>query len=95
MLNSTSIETLEQIAQVLIERRMVAPAIFMLELSKPLVGCARELYGMTEGLQRVLFGSQCVPALKDLLSSVERVEELIVLLEKSRLPDTAPGVGHR
>lgn len=93
MFNGTSIQTVEQIAQVLIERRLVAPAIFMLELSKPLVGCARELYGVTEGLQQALFGSQLVPALKELLSSVERIEELIVLLEQSRLSPAPPGVG--
>lgn len=75
-------ESLDQLASLLIERRMVAPAIFMLELSKPLIGCARELYGITEGLQRVLFGSQVMPVLKDLLSSVEQVEALIVLLER-------------
>jgi len=83
----------EQLAQALIERRMVVPAIFLLELSKPLVGCMRELYGMTEGLQRVLFGSEFVPAAKELLSSVERVEELIVLLERHRDAQTMPARG--
>jgi hypothetical protein len=84
MLKSEPIQTLEQLAQVLIARRIVAPAIFMLELSKPLTGCLRELYGLTDGLQRALFGSEVIPALQELLSSSERVEELIVLLEQGR-----------
>lgn len=84
---------IEQLAQALIDRRMVVPAIFLLELSKPLVGCMREFYGMTEGLQRVLFGSELAPATKELLSSVERVEELIVLLERHRDAHTVPARG--
>ena len=89
----TVIETIEQLAAALIERRMVVPAIFMLELSKPLVGCMRELYGMTEGLQRLLFGSELVPAAKALLSSAEQVEELIVLLERHRDTQAVPARG--
>ncbi|MFN4895073.1 MAG: hypothetical protein ACK5GN_11400 [Pseudomonadota bacterium] len=89
--HSQLITTIEQLAQVLIDRRMVAPAIFLLELSKPLIGCARELYTMTEGLQSVIFGSRAVPALKQLLSSSDQVEKLIVLLEESRLAVAAPG----
>lgn len=85
MSKSEPIQNLEQLAQILVERKMVAPAIFLLELSKPLVGCARELYGVTEGLQRVLFGAQVLPVLRDLLASSESVERLIVLLEQSRI----------
>lgn len=85
--NSTvnTIQTLEQIAQELIERRMVAPAIFILELCKPLVGCAREIYDASEGWQRVLFGERLMPAVRHLFSSSDRVEELIILLEQSRV----------
>jgi len=73
---------LEDIAQSLRRRRMVEPAIFILELTKPLVGCMRELYGLSEPLQRALFGrDHDVPAIRDLLSSSERVEELIRMLE--------------
>jgi hypothetical protein len=78
------IQTLEQLAEALIGRRMVAPAIFTLELCKPLIGFAREFYDATEGLQRALFGDKLMPAVREVLSSSERVEELIVLLEQRR-----------
>jgi hypothetical protein len=92
MSNPQAVQSLEQLAQVIIERRMVTPAIFLLELSKPLIGCARELYGATEGLQRVVFGPDNFSALKELLSSVDRVEDLIVLLEQGRAGANSTGV---
>jgi hypothetical protein len=83
MLKTEPIQSLEDIAQILVRRRMVAPAIFFLECFKPVTGIARELYAATEGVQRALFGAELVPVLGDLLSSSERVEELIVILEKA------------
>jgi hypothetical protein len=91
MSKSEPIQTLEQLAETLIERRMAAPAIFMLELCKPLVGCARELYDATESLQRVLLGQQLMPAIREVLSSSERVEELIGLLEQRRVGTRSRG----
>ena len=64
---------------------MVEPAIFFLELSKPLVGCMRELYVMSEPLLRTLFGANASPALGTMLSSAEHVERLIVMLESERV----------
>jgi hypothetical protein len=64
---------------------MVEPAIFFLELSKPLVGCMRELYGMSEPLVRALFGAKVSPALSAMLLSAEHVERLIVMLESERV----------
>ncbi len=64
---------------------MVEPAIFFLELSKPLVGCMRELYGMSEPLARALFGTKLSPAVATMLSSAEHVEHLIVMLESERV----------
>jgi hypothetical protein len=83
MLKTEPIQSLEDVAQILIRRRMVAPAIFFLECFKPLTGVARELYGVTEGVQRALFGAELAPVIGNLLSSSERVEELIVLLENA------------
>jgi hypothetical protein len=83
MLKTEPIQSLEDVAQILVRRRMVAPAIFFLECFKPLTGVARELYGVTEGVQRALFGAELVPVIGKLLSSSERVEELIVLLENA------------
>lgn len=79
---SEPIETIEQLANAVQQKGLVAPAIFTLELLKPLTGCFRELYGVSESLQALLFGRELLPALKALLSSSEEVERLIVLLEK-------------
>lgn len=92
MSKSEPIQTLEHLASALIERRMRAPAIFVLELCKPLVGCARELYDATEGLQYALFGKRLLPAVREVFSSSERVEELIVLLEQRRVTVSNHGV---
>jgi hypothetical protein len=72
---------LEQLAKLIYSRGLTAPAIFTLELLKPLTGCARELYGASEGLLIALFGGAGLPAVRELLSSSERVEELITILE--------------
>jgi hypothetical protein len=76
------IETIEQLAEIVRRGRMVAPAIFMLELCKPLTGCARELYVASESLQALIFGRTPLPVLRTLLSSSARVEELVQLLER-------------
>lgn len=82
VIRTEPIETIEQLADVVRAKGVVAPAIFMLELFKPMTGCLRELYGVSESLQGALFGRECVPALKELLSSSEKVEAFICLLEK-------------
>lgn len=82
VIRAEPIETIEQLANVVKAKGVVAPAIFMLELLKPMTGCFRELYGVSESLQSALFGREIVPALKELLSSSEKIEAFICLLEK-------------
>jgi hypothetical protein len=84
------IETIEQLADAIRRRRMVIPAIFMLELCKPLTGCLRELNASLESLQSLLFGRELLPALKTLLTSVDHVESLIGLLERDGEQEVAP-----
>jgi hypothetical protein len=79
------IETIQQLVELVRGRRLVVPAIFALELCKPLTGCLRELYGLSEVLQEAIFGRQLLPALKELLVSSERVEEFITLLEQQEV----------
>jgi hypothetical protein len=74
---------LEELAVSIRRRGLVAPAIFFLELTKPLVGCMRELYGASEPLQNILFGAERTHAIRELLESSERVEQLIAILESS------------
>jgi hypothetical protein len=76
------IETIQQLAEAVMSRGLAVPAVFALELCKPLTGCLRELYGASEVLQEAIFGRQLLPALKELLVSSERVEEFIILLER-------------
>lgn len=75
---------LNDIAESLKRRQMIEPAIFLLELAKPLVGCMRELYGISEPLQRLMFGREYAPAVREVLSSSDEMEKLIVLLESTR-----------
>lgn len=56
----------------------------MLEMCKPLVGCMRELYSMSEPLMNVVFGPTLAPAFKRTLQSSEETELLIQALERSR-----------
>jgi hypothetical protein len=65
-------------------RRMVEPSIFLLEMCKPLIGCFRELYGMSEPLLHTLLGSSLTPALKRALQSSDETERLIRALEQTR-----------
>jgi hypothetical protein len=64
-------------------RGLREPAIFALELCKPLVGCVRELYGMGKPLVTLLVGSAAAPAIEEVLTSSDSVERLIQLLESS------------
>lgn len=75
---------LQPLVDAIVRRRMVEPSIFVLEMSKPLVGCMRELYAMSEPLLHVMLGSTLAPALKRALQSVEDTERLIAALERSR-----------
>ncbi len=82
MIPPRSIETIQQLADALKGRGVVVPAIFILELCKPLTGCLRELYGASESLQELVFGRELLPAIKEVLASSDRVEQLITLLEQ-------------
>lgn len=86
MTQPQSIETIQELADTLKSRGVVVPAIFILELCKPLTGCLRELYGASEGLQELIFGRALLPAIKEVLASSDRVEQLITLLEQRQAP---------
>jgi hypothetical protein len=75
---------LQPLVDAIVRRRMVEPSIFMLEMCKPLVGCARELYAMSEPLMNLAFGSTLAPVVKRALQSSEETEALIQALERSR-----------
>lgn len=72
---------LKPLVDAIVTRRMVEPSIFFLEMSKPLVGCMRELYALCEPLWHSVLGSSLAPALKHALQSAADTERLIVELE--------------
>ncbi len=75
---------LECLVQAIRTRKLVEPTIFILEMSKPLVGCAREIYKVGEPLMRMFFSPAFAPALERVLSSSENVELLIRRLEDTK-----------
>lgn len=75
---------LQPLVDALVKRRLVEPSIFLLEMSKPLMGCMRELYAMSEPLMHAMLGSHLAPALKRALQSSEDTELLIRELERAR-----------
>lgn len=68
-------------------RRVIGPAIFLLEMGKPLIGCMRELYTASEPLVRPFFGPVLGPAVERALRSSDETERLIQLLEQRRAVD--------
>lgn len=84
MNHSAAPDRIRALAHEIYRRGYVTPAIFLFEMSKPLVGCFRELYSCTIPLQTALCGKELAPVLSEVLSSSEAVEELIVLLEHLR-----------
>jgi hypothetical protein len=75
---------LQPLVDAIVRRRMVEPSIFLLEMCKPLVGCFRELYAMSEPLLHTLLGSSLAPAMKRALQSSDETEVLIQALEEAR-----------
>ncbi len=84
MTESSLAASTEPLVEAIIRRKLCEPAIFILEMCKPLVGCMRELYGIGEPLACALLGPKFAPALRAALSSSEAVEDIIQRLESSR-----------
>ena len=80
----TSDDQLQSIADAIVRRGFREPAIFILELCKPLVGCMRELYGVGEPVASALFGGERAPIAREILQSSDTVEALITVLERTR-----------
>lgn len=75
---------LRPLVDAIVRRGFAEPAIFMLEMSKPLVGCLREMYALSEPLAQIFVGPTLAAALKSALASSDDTECLISLLEASR-----------
>jgi hypothetical protein len=68
----------------IVRRGLVEPAIFIFEMSKPLVGCLREVYAVSEPLVQLFVGSPLATAMRAVLVSSDETEKFISLLEASR-----------
>lgn len=68
----------------IVSRRLIEPAIFLFEMSKPLVGCLREVYALGEPLIQLFVGPRLADSLRGVLASSDEVEKFVSLLEASR-----------
>ena len=75
--------SIQQIAESICARGLASPAIFALELHKPLIGILREIALVSAPLFSAIFGYQYKKAMDEVLESRDRVEELIVCIEKT------------
>ena len=73
---------LSDLATIVRTRRLEVPAIFLLELCKPLATVAHSAGVMASPLLNALFGIRGGGKLVSLLESRENIEALIVLLER-------------
>ncbi|MBX7143507.1 MAG: hypothetical protein K1X79_03575 [Oligoflexia bacterium] len=72
----------QSLADKIVARRMAAPAIFMLEMSKPLCGLAEAAGHISLPLVGALVGQRRSRELMDFLSSRDNLERLICLIEE-------------
>ena len=75
---------LQPLVDAVVQRGLVEPAIFIFEMSKPLVGCLREVYALSEPLVQLFVGSPLATSMRAVLASSDETEKFISLLEASR-----------
>lgn len=75
-------QLLQELAQSVRMRRLEVPAIFLLEMCKPLSSLAHSVGVMSAPLLYALFGAQNGQKLLSLLESRTSIEQLICLLER-------------
>lgn len=75
---------LQPLVDAIVQRGLVEPAIFIFEMSKPLVGCLREVYALSEPLVQLFVGSPLATSMRAVLASSDETEKFISLLEASR-----------
>lgn len=74
--------TLDSIAQQIQKRGLAVPAIFFLELHKPLTGIASSMVTAANPLLRLLFQKENIESVQEILESSERIEDLIITIER-------------
>ena len=92
MQNKTTEDTANQekmlvaVADAIIKRKLSVPAVFFLELHKPISGILHIASLFLEPISAPFFGADKVKLLSDLLSKRENIEKLICLIEERNAP---------
>lgn len=73
---------LSRISEEVVRRRMSSPAVFVLEMYKPLIGLFREGVTVAAPLLYPLVGGKFYNAACEVLKSSDEVEKLIVAIEE-------------
>ncbi len=73
---------LSKISHEIVRRRLASPAVFVLEMYKPLIGLFREGVTVAAPLLYPLVGSNLYGAACEVLKSQDEVEKLIVAIEE-------------
>lgn len=81
MTNSTT-EPLSSLADSIIRRGLAAPAVFMLELHKPISTLLSFGFQTVDPLLRAIFGGRSIDSIEEVLSSRDSIEQLIILIEE-------------
>ena len=84
-MNQATIEPeqiLESLAGRIVHMGLSVPAVFFLEMHKPLAGVAGAAYQLIHHLILCIFGRSRAEALLDIMQSRENVEKLIRLVER-------------
>jgi len=79
--NHDSQELIEKISDEIFRRRMVSPAIFVLEMYKPLYGLMREGANFAAPILMPLLGAKLYRDAFNILQSSSEIEKLIQSLE--------------
>lgn len=73
---------LNSLVEAIRARNIVEPVIFMLEMGKPLTGCAREAFRFGSPLLGLFGSSSYAPAIEQILESSDSLERFIRMLEQ-------------
>ena len=75
-------DRVRQLAKRVVERKLSVPAVFFLELYKPLTGLMGAGIDITAPVLKLLFGSDVTSDVSELLSSRADVEAVIAAIER-------------
>jgi hypothetical protein len=81
----TKLRSLAELSDLIVLRGFAEPAVFFLEMYKPLGGLCREFMVFLGPLVALFLGQKAATHITDLLSVPANVDELIQLIESRRM----------